>query len=116
MNAGRFVAANIAGPKVNSRHWNSPGLLSCYTSCMTTTIQLEEKLFEEAQAYAAETGRSLTAVIEDALRETLSKHRPPIAKQHVKLKTHGQGGLQPGIDLDNTAALLDLMDSPNAAS
>jgi len=95
---------------------HSMPLLSCYTSFMTTTIQLENELLEEAKAFAAESGKSLTAVIEEALRQTLAKRRQRAPKSDVKLKTHGSGGLQPGVDLDNTSALLDLMDAPNAAS
>ena len=91
-------------------------LLSWYTSFMTTTIQLEDELLEEAKAFAAESGKSLTAVIEEALRQTLAMRRQRAPKSDVTLKTHGSGGLQPGVDLDNTAALLDLMDAPKAAS
>jgi hypothetical protein len=72
---------------------------------MRTTIQLEDKLLREAKAFAAETGKSLAAVIEDALRQALARRRRPAPKRRVKLKTHGGGGLQPGVDLDNTAAI-----------
>src|SRR5438445_13312583 len=91
-------------------------LLSWYTSFMTTTIQLEDSLLEQARAYAAETGRSLSDVIEDALRQKLVDRRPHAGKNRVKLKTHGCGGLQPGDDLNNTASRLDVRDSPHAAS
>lgn len=91
-------------------------VLPWYTRYMRTTIQLEDKLLEEAKAFAAESGRSLAAVIEDALYQMLSRRRRPVPKQRVKLKVHGRGGLQPGVDLDNTAAMLDLMDATDAAS
>ena len=83
---------------------------------MRTTIQLDDKLVEEAKAIAAQTGKSLAAVIEDALRQTLARRSQRAPKRRVKLKAHGRGGLQPGVDLDNTTALLDLMDTPNAAT
>jgi hypothetical protein len=83
---------------------------------MKTTIQLEDKLLLEVQDFAVETGKSLSAVIEDALRSTLARRRRQGRKKRVKLKSHGIGGLQPGINLDNTAALLDLMESSDAAS
>jgi hypothetical protein len=38
------------------------------------------------------------------------------SKLRVKLDTHWRGGLQPGVNLDNTTPLLDLLDTPNAAS
>jgi hypothetical protein len=82
---------------------------------MRTTIQLEDTLLHEVQAFAAETGKSITDVIEDALRRALAQRRPTAPNGRVQLKTHGRGGLQPGVDLDHTAQLLDLMDSPNEA-
>jgi hypothetical protein len=38
---------------------------------MRTTIRLDERLLVEAKKYAAETGRTLTSVLANALRETL---------------------------------------------
>ena len=42
---------------------------------MRTTIYIDDALLAEAKQVAARTGRSLTAVVEDALRESL--HRRP---------------------------------------
>jgi hypothetical protein len=79
---------------------------------MRTTIRLEEQLLVEAKRLAARTRRTLTAVIEDALRQALaaakqSKKGPPAA-----LPTFRGDGLRPGVDLDDSASLLDLMDEP----
>jgi hypothetical protein len=63
----------------------------------------------EAKQVAARTGRSLTAVVEDALRESLHR-RHPTARRAVDLSVFGEGGVQPGVDLDDSAALLDLME------
>ena len=41
--------------------------------CMRTTIQLDDQLLLEAKKHAAQTGRTLKAVIEDALREALAR-------------------------------------------
>lgn len=83
---------------------------------MKTVVQLEERLVRDAESFAAETGQSLSSVIEDALQSALSRRRQSAPKQRVKLKTHGSGGLQPGVDLNNSAELLDLLESPNGAS
>jgi hypothetical protein len=40
---------------------------------MKTTIDLNDALATEAEAVAAKSGRSLTALIEDALRERLAR-------------------------------------------
>ena len=78
---------------------------------MRTTVRLDEALFADAKALAARTGRTLTAVIEDALRETLARSRRTRRRQGVELPTFAGSGLQPGVDLDDSAALLDLMES-----
>jgi hypothetical protein len=75
---------------------------------MRTTINLDDALLAEAKQVAARTGRSLTAVVEDALRESLHR-RHRTARQAVELPVFGEGGPQPGVDLDDSAALLDVM-------
>ncbi|MFN0156329.1 MAG: type II toxin-antitoxin system VapB family antitoxin [Gaiella sp.] len=75
---------------------------------MRTTIRLDESLLRDAKRRAAETGRTLTAVIEDALRRALAERPREQARQRVP--TYGRGGLRPGIDLDDSSALLDAME------
>lgn len=83
---------------------------------MRTTIRLEEGLLREAKKLAAASGRTLTAVIEDALREALARRRPTQRVPPLKLPVSRlAGGLQPGVDLDDSAALLDLMESGDAS-
>jgi hypothetical protein len=76
---------------------------------MRTTINLDDALLAEAKQVAARTGRSLTAVVEDALRQSLYR-RDPTTRQPIELPMFGKGGTQPGVDLDDSAALLDLME------
>ncbi len=82
---------------------------------MRTTIRIDDQLLVEAKKLAAETGRSLTAVIEDSLREVLARRPRPTRRGRVRLPTFGGKGLQPGVDLDDTASLLDRMDGAHAA-
>ena len=78
---------------------------------MRTTVRLNEDLLADAKKLAAESGRSLTAVIEDALRETLLRKKSPVRhKLRIELPVHHGSGLRPGVDLDNSAALLDLLE------
>jgi len=79
--------------------------------CMRTTVRLDEALLTQAKKYAAESGRTLTAVLEDALREKLARRDRLPARKRVRLLTVEGGGLLPGVDLDDSAALLDVMDS-----
>ncbi len=78
---------------------------------MRTTIRIDDDLFAEIKTEAARTGRTLTQVVEDALREFLARKRSAGGRRRaVELPTFRGRGLQPGVDLDSTAALLDLMD------
>jgi len=81
---------------------------------MRTTIRLDEHLLRQVKDYAVKTGCTMTAVIEDALRAFLEKRRAPPRKRRIKLATFKGRGLQPGVDLDSSAELLDRMDQPDA--
>ncbi len=76
---------------------------------MRTTIRLDDELLREVKQLAADTGRTLTAVIEDALRETLARRAQKPKRERISLPTW-PGHLLPGIDLNNSAALLDIME------
>lgn len=80
---------------------------------MRTTIRIDEQLLEEAKKLAIQQKKSLTSVIEDALRESLSRKRGGGQRAPVHLITFDGKGTLPGVDLDDTAALLDLMESSN---
>lgn len=78
---------------------------------MRTTIRLPDPLLRDAKARAAATGRTLNALIEDAVRAALARRGPARPQSPaVSLPTFRGNGLQPGVDLDDSAALLDLMD------
>ena len=82
---------------------------------MRTTIRIDDDLLKEANGVAAETGRTLTDLVEDALRQTLARRHSTAPRQRVVLPTFKGGGLLPGVDLDDSAALLDLMEGTDAA-
>ncbi|TXH68086.1 MAG: CopG family transcriptional regulator [Thiothrix sp.] len=78
---------------------------------MRTTIQLNDQLHQLAREYAVMHGKTFTAVLEEALREKLLKRDKKPNSKRISLKTVKGQGLQAGIDLDNNAGLLDLMDA-----
>ena len=78
---------------------------------MRTTVRLAESLLAEAKICAVESGTTLTSLIEEALRETLARRRAPAMSKPVRLRTAKGNGLQPGVDLDDSAAMLELMES-----
>jgi hypothetical protein len=79
---------------------------------MRTTLDLDDHLLVEAKRLAAERGTTLTAVMEDALRIVVRRARPAKPRRRTKLPTCGEpgAGFMPGVDLDDNAATLDLME------
>jgi hypothetical protein len=78
---------------------------------MRTTVRLDPHLLAEAKRVAAASGRTLTAVIEDALRESLTRKGKSRNRPNLNVPTFRGHGVHAGVDLDNSAALLDLMAS-----
>jgi hypothetical protein len=74
---------------------------------MRTTVRLDKHLLAQAKKHAAKSGKTLTAVLEQALRESLAR-RNAQAKA-LRLKTVKGGGVRRGVNLDSSASLLDLM-------
>jgi len=71
-----------------------------------TTVRLPDDLIRRAKRKAAADGRSLTALIEDGLRRVLNEDRPVYkAPRILPPVSTATGGLMPGIDLNDTAAL-----------
>ncbi len=77
---------------------------------MRTTIKIDDRLLAEAKARAANSGRTLNAVVEDALRETFARRAGGKDRSRPKLPFFRGSRLAPGADLDDGASLLDLMD------
>jgi hypothetical protein len=78
---------------------------------MRTTVSIPDDLLREVKQRAASTGQTLSSVVEEALRAALAAHRAQ--SERVTLPTDpGDGrGIAPGVDLDDSAALLELMES-----
>lgn len=77
-------------------------------SCMRTTIDLNDTVLRAAKRRAAEDGKTLKALVEEALRAHLSG-KPRRADYRLQWRTE-QGTLNPGVDLTDRDALFDLMD------
>jgi hypothetical protein len=75
-----------------------------------TTIRLDDELLAAAKREAAASGRTLGEVLEDAIRQSLAVRDERRRSGPVKLPTFKGDGLLPGVDLDDSAALADLMD------
>jgi len=75
---------------------------------MRTTLNLDDQLIDAARHRAVENRVSLACVIENALRESLS--RPLVTHETIHLVTAPGIGVKPGVNLDDGRALLGIMD------
>jgi hypothetical protein len=76
-----------------------------------TTVRLPDDLLRRAKRKAAAEGRTLTALIEDGLRKVLSdRDKAERQRRIVPPVSSASGGLQAGIDLNDTATLQELDD------
>lgn len=76
---------------------------------MRTTIHLNDALLVDLKRLAGETGRTLTTVIQDGLRESLSRRRN-MERGRVELPLFHGTGLLPGVDLHDSSSLLEHME------
>ncbi len=80
---------------------------------MRTTVRLDDELLSEIRKVAVSRGMTLTAVLDEALREMLARRARTEAAEPPSLPIFKGRGLQPGVDLDDSAALLELMERPD---
>ncbi len=70
-------------------------------------MRLPDELYDEVRRRALDEGQTVTSFLERALRRALAEYRP--AQPFVVEPFHGTGTL-PGVDLHDSAALLDAME------
>lgn len=81
-----------------------------------TTVRLPDDLMRRAKRKAVADGTTVTALIEEGLRRVLSEQRSPRrAKRILPPVSTATGGLMPGIDINDTAALAEMDDSERLA-
>jgi hypothetical protein len=76
---------------------------------MRTTLVLDDALMRAAKRRAADEGKTLTAVIHDALRHHLAPAPRGTRRFRLKLLTK-RGRLLPGVDLADRDSLYERMD------
>ena len=77
---------------------------------MRTTIRLNDDLLTEVKKHAADTRRTLTQVIRDALVALLERERGAKSPRTIKLPVFKGDGVYEGIDINNAATLLERME------
>ena len=79
---------------------------------MRTIIRLNDDLLKRAKKRAADEGRTLTSLVEDALVLILSKARSSRRKRIELPVSKATGGVLPGIDLNRSGDLEEVMNAP----
>jgi hypothetical protein len=78
---------------------------------MRTTLRLSDDLLRKARKKAAEEGRTLTSLVEEGLRIVVAESKPQM-RARVRLPvSRVSGGTLPGVDLNRSSDLEDLMES-----
>jgi hypothetical protein len=79
---------------------------------MRTTVRLDENLLLQVKRQAAKRGETLTSMIEQGLRLLLASSRARSGRTRVSLPvSRAAGSTLPGVDLNDSSALLDKMES-----
>jgi hypothetical protein len=76
-----------------------------------TTVRLPKDLLNRAKRKAAAEGRTLTSLIEDGLRLVTAANKKHSDSERVMPRVStARGGLLPGVDLSDSAALQEMDD------
>ena len=78
--------------------------------CMRTTLDIKDDLLIRARIEAAKSGRTLTAIIEDALRSLFHPAAPPTRRRYRFRPPVIRDAGPPRVDIANRSALHDFMD------
>lgn len=78
---------------------------------MRTTIDVDMHLLAEAKQRAALHRRSLSDVVNDALRLAFADTPAQRTRTRIHLPVDGGSGLRPGVDLEDRHAILELLDA-----
>jgi predicted transcriptional regulator len=77
--------------------------------CMRTTLNLDDELMRTVKRRAAESGRTMTEIIEEALREMLARPSRDEERREFPWVTV-RGRVRPGIDVADRDSLMDAME------
>jgi len=78
---------------------------------MQTMIQFDDALLAQATERTREQGCDLAHFIEETLRDKIAPRSPVAPQPFFRLTTVDGQGVRPGVNLDNSAALLALMEA-----
>lgn len=79
---------------------------------MKITIHLPDDLIKRAKRAALLADTTFSGFIERALQEALVRRQHGKMRREFKSITYGHGGVLPGVNLDDSSALQDMMEPP----
>jgi hypothetical protein len=85
-------------------------MLRCVEAEVRTTLTIADDVLDEYRRVAAATHRTLSAVVEEGLRELAARRSTAVSRPSSDFTIVGGEGLRPGVTLDDNAALRELLD------
>ena len=79
---------------------------------MRITVRINDDLLKRAKKHAADEGRTLTSLVEDGLALILSKPKEGRRKRVELPVSRATGGVLPGVDLNRSSDLEEVMNGP----
>ena len=79
---------------------------------MRTTVRIKDDLLQRAKKRAAKEGRTLTSLIEESLAVILTKPKADRRKRVDLPVSRASGGVLPGVDLNRSVDLEEVMNTP----
>jgi hypothetical protein len=77
--------------------------------CMRTTLNIDDALMRKVKRLASRQGKTMTQVVQEALRKEVTGERPSHGRFRLEWVTVS-GRLLPGVDLSDRESLLDAME------
>jgi plasmid stability protein len=78
---------------------------------MRTTLNIDDDLMRAVKVRAAQTDRTITELVEEALRHSLAATEKPAAKEfRFPVSTFSGKGINPEVDINSRGSLYDFFD------
>jgi len=87
-------------------------MLRCKHHDMRTTLTLDDDLAERLKAEVHRTRRPFRSVVNETIRAGLATRRASRSPQPFRVVARDLGELRPGLNLDNVAELLEVVEGP----
>ena len=79
--------------------------------CMKTTLNLDDRLMRDLKSRAAQTGRTMTEMVEEAVRDLLAREAETPSLEGFRWVTV-KGCGRPRVDIADRDALYDFLERP----